>query len=191
MNQYRNLIELSMKTIVDPADAVREHTRRMQQAAGELRFETAAQIKKYVEQLSEFGKGPFRFVARLNEFVFLSIQRGPRANTAKVFLIVGGEICELICVLNESFRPAEVMSAALHAVQEHTVAMTESGAERLSLVSQHLFSPKQSQGVFIQLSKIDEKGLAKAFRDLQKQKVVEETEDEGIVKELQSINVST
>jgi hypothetical protein len=59
--------------------------------------------------------------------------------------------------------------------------------ERIGLVSQHLFSAKQRHGVFVRLGAIEEKSLGKAFRDLRKQKEVEETEGEGVVKELQAM----
>src|SRR6476469_750015 len=45
MDQYRRLMELSEKTLIDPSETIREQTRRMQAAAGELRFELAAKIK--------------------------------------------------------------------------------------------------------------------------------------------------
>jgi hypothetical protein len=41
--------------------------------------------------------------------------------------------------------------------------------------------------VFIRIDSIDEKAVAKAFRELRKQKVVEESEGEGVVKELQAM----
>ena len=69
-----------------------QQTHRMQSAAGELRFESAAKIKTYLDQLSHFAKGPFRFVRRLEDFRFVTLQRGPRPGTAKVFLIRGGRI---------------------------------------------------------------------------------------------------
>ncbi len=79
MEQYRLLIELSVATLRDPVPFLHDQKQRMEQAAGELRFELAAKIKAYIEELSALGKGPFRHAADLDEFRFVSVQRGPRA----------------------------------------------------------------------------------------------------------------
>ena len=108
VGQYRRLVELSGRVLVDPADAVREQTRRMQQAAAELRFETAGKVKAYVDQLSQLGRGPYRHAAALADFQYLSVQRGPRTGTAKTFLVTPGRIEPLVSVVGEPVRPAEV-----------------------------------------------------------------------------------
>src|SRR5207237_9927310 len=115
MGQYRRLMELSEKTLIDPSETIREQTSRMQAAAGELRFELAARIKAYIDQLSQFNKGPFRHVGRLKDFCYLSLQHGPRPQgNAKVFLIApGGHIQQILCLINEPARPGEVLAAAL------------------------------------------------------------------------------
>ena len=41
--------------------------------------------------------------------------------------------------------------------------------------------------MFLPLHSVEEKAVRKAFRDLRKQKAAEETEGEGVVKELQAI----
>jgi excinuclease UvrABC nuclease subunit len=183
MQQYRRLVEWSARTLVDPSEFLRDQTRRMQQAAADLRFETAGKIKAFIEQVSQLGKGPFRHVARLADFQYLSLQRGPRSGTAKVFLITPGRIDEVLGLIDESFQPAEVMRLALQGAAEPVADVTADGAERIGIVAHHLFSPKA--GVFLPLAKLDEKSIAKAYRDLQKQKVAEETEEEGVMKELQ------
>jgi len=55
------------------------------------------------------------------------------------------------------------------------------------LVSNHLFTAKQIQGVFIHIDAFDAKSLAKGYRQLQKQKATEEVDGEGVVKELQAM----
>ena len=155
----------------------------MQQAAAELRFETAGKIKAYIDELSQLGKGPYRHVGRLSDFQFVSFQRGPRPGSMKVFLICPGTITTAICVLGETFKPAEVMRVALETAAEGTADLDQPGVERIGIVSHHLFSAKNTHGVFLRLSHIDEKSIAKAYRDLQKQTVADESDDEGIVKE--------
>jgi excinuclease UvrABC nuclease subunit len=188
MPQYRRLIEWSAKVLVDPADFIREQERRMQQAAVELRFETAGKIKAYIQQLSQLGKGPFRHAAQLQEFQYLSVQRGPRAGTAKLFLITPGHIQHMLCLLDEGFSSSEIMRLTLTRAAETTGELTADGAERIGIVAHHLFSPKNTHGVFLPLATLDEKTIAKSWRDLQKQKTQpEEAEEEGVVKELQAL----
>jgi excinuclease UvrABC nuclease subunit len=172
---------------VDPADFLRDQNRRMEQAAAELRFETAAKIKAYIQQLSVLGKGPFRHAGRLQDFQYLSFQRGPRAAAVKVLLITPGNIEEILCLIDESFKPSDVMRLALETAAFRNAPIESDGAERIGIVTHHLFSPKQAQGVFLPLAHLDEKSIAKAFGDLQKQKIPEETADEGVIKELQAL----
>jgi hypothetical protein len=63
----------------------------------------------------------------------------------------------------------------------------EPAAERIAVVTDHLFRARKTSGVFLRLADLDEKSLTAAWRELQKQKTPEETEDEGVVKELQQI----
>ena len=160
----------------------------MQQAASELRFETAEKIKSYVEQISHLGKGPFRHVRRLADFRYVTLQRGPRAGTAKMFLITPGQVQQVLGVITEASRPNEILRHILglsHAAPAGPI--DENGAERIGVVAHHLFQPKAKQGVFIPIDTIDEKSIAKAYRDLMNQKPPEEAAGEGLTKELQAL----
>jgi excinuclease UvrABC nuclease subunit len=188
LEQYRRLVELSASALVDPADYIRDQTRRMQQAAGELRFEIAAKIKAYIEDLSELGKGPFRHARRLGDFTFLSMQRGPNARSAKIFLITPGRIEEIADLIGEPAHPADVLRLAFSLAAERAGAPVDvTGAERIGVVAHHLFQSRQTHGVFLPLDKVDEKAVVKAYRDLQKQNVQDESEGEGVLKELQAM----
>jgi excinuclease UvrABC nuclease subunit len=187
LEAYRQLIAFSAKVLADPHDYVREQTRRMQQAAGELRFEIAEKIKAYIEQLSQLGKGSLRHVRPLAEFSFLSLQRGPWAGTAKVFLITPGRIEEILGLTSEPIPPGELLRHALTIAHDRPMELDENGVERIGVVAHHLFQPKAKQGVFLALAELDEKTVAKAYRDLQNQKPPEETIGEGVTKELQAL----
>jgi len=64
----------------------------------------------------------------------------------------------------------------------------EIGAERIGVVTHHLFLAKATHGAFLPLEQADEKSLAKAFRDVQKQKLpVDDEIGEGVMKELQAL----
>lgn len=192
MEQYRRLVEWSARTLVDPAEFLRGQTLRMKAAAAELKFEIAAKIKAHVEQISQLGKGAFRHLGRLRDFAYLSLQHGPRpqTGTAKVFLITPGRIEEILGLIGEP-KPADILRTALTLAEGRAADDVDLvGAERVGIVSHHLFTPKQGHGVFLRLDSIDEKTIAKAYRELKKQPVPEEVaESEGILKELQSLEV--
>jgi hypothetical protein len=214
MDQYRRMIEWSAQVAVDPAAFVQEQTERMERAAAELRFESAGKIKAFIERVSQLGKGAFRHARRLEEFRFVSIQRGPREGTAKVFLISQGEveeICGCIALDAPLSRRApghgsqasrlyastlkDVLSL-IEAVLPRPQALDRLAVERIGIVSHHLFLAKQSRGAFLRLGGVNDKTLAKALADLQKQQVKEtaaddddgdDDDDEGLLKELQTI----
>ena len=190
IEQYRRVVDWSARTLVDPAEFLREQTNRMKAAAGELRFETAAKIKAYVEQMSQLGKGAFRHLGRLRDFAYLSFQHGPRpaAGTAKIFLVTPGKIEQILGLTGEP-KPAEVLRSALTLAEERIADGADAtGAERMGVVAHHLFSSRQTHGVFLRLAAIDEKAIAKAYRDLKKQPPPEEeVESEGVMKELQAM----
>jgi excinuclease UvrABC nuclease subunit len=189
MEQYRRMVEWSAQTLVDPAPFVREQQDRMRRAAADLRFEAAAKIKAFVDSLAPLGKGPFRHVRLLRDFNYLCLQHGPREGTAKVFLITPGRVEQILSLIAEPARPGEVLRLALEAMAEERgeEPMDEAGAERVGVVAHHLFTSKQTHGVFLPMALVDEKSLAKAFRDLRKQQPAEEVEGEGVMKELQAV----
>ncbi|HEY8748999.1 MAG TPA: hypothetical protein VIM11_13540 [Tepidisphaeraceae bacterium] len=187
MDQYRRLIEWSARTLINPADAVREHTGRMQKAASELRFETAAKIKAHIDQLSQLGKGPFRHAQLLEDFQYLVLQRGPRQTTAKAFLVTAGRIEPVSCLIDEPTKPGELLRNVLAAASETKAELDPAGVERIGIVAHHLFVAKNAQGIFLRLQDISEPAIVKAYRDLRKKPVEEESDAEGVLKELQSL----
>jgi excinuclease UvrABC nuclease subunit len=188
MDQYRGMVEWSARGVVDPAALVRDHTKRMQQAATELRFETAAKIKALVDRLSQLGKGPYRHVALLKDFRYLSLQHGPRKGTARVFVITPGAIEEIAGLTAEPVKPGELLRLALEraAGQQAMERLDPTQTERVGIVTHHLFSAK-NRGVFLRLDTIDERAVVKGFRELRKQAPQEEIEGEGVMKELQAL----
>lgn len=189
MGQYRWLMEWSLQVLADPAPYLRQQSQRMQAAATELQFELAGKIKQYVDQLSELGKGAFRHARRLKDFAFVSFEHGPRQETAKVFILIRGQIAEVLGITGPEFRASEVMRVALERAAELDAGPIDSSAvERIGLISHQLFSPK-TRGVLLRLDSIDEARIAKAYRELTKQKITidEESEAEGVMKELQAL----
>lgn len=187
MEQYRGMVEWSALSLVDPVPLVREHGRRMQQAAAELRFESASRIKGLVDRLSLLGKGPFRHVALLRDFRYLSLQHGPREGTARAFLITPGAIEEIAGLIADPTKPADLLRLALERAAVQSLSQLDRAqAERVGIATHHLFSGKR-RGVFLRLETVDELSVTRAFRELQKQSPQEEVDEEGVTKELQSL----
>ena len=190
MDHYRLLIDWSAQAIVDPEVLIRDNKRRMQQAAAELRFESAAKIKSYLESLNQLGRGSLRHMRRLSDFRFISLQRGPREGTAKIFLITPGRIAELAGLIAEPAGAAELLHLVRTLAGEgaNVQGVDPYGAERIGVVAHHLFLARSIHGVFIQYDELEEQALIKAYRTLLKQKPVDENpEAEGVVKELQGM----
>jgi hypothetical protein len=190
LEAYSQLVAFSAQVLADPADYIRVQTRRMKAAAAELRFEVAEKIKAYIEQLAQLGKGPFRHVRPLDQFQYVTLQRGPRAGTAKVFVITPGRIEQVACLLGEPKHIGELLRQILAAAHERRDAakqLDDNGVERIGVVAHHLFQPKAKQGVFLPVATLDEKSLAKAYRDLLNQKPQDEAVGEGVTKELQAL----
>jgi excinuclease UvrABC nuclease subunit len=187
MAQYRELIAWSAETIVAPESFIAQHTHRMNMAASDLNFEAAIKIKQYVEQISQFGKGAFRFARRIEDFRYLSLQHGPRKGTAKIFLIREGRVEEIGGVIGDPAGALDWLRQVLSGMPRREI--DEAGVERIGVVTDHLFRAKRSSGVYLRLDEV-ERALLKAYRELSKQDAPAESapdDDEGVVKELQQM----
>lgn len=185
MERYRDTVRASVATILDPAPFIEQQQQAMRRAAGELRFELAARIKGRIESAAQLKQGSLRHLRRVEDFRFLSIQRGPKAGTANVFLILPGRI-ELVAGLIGDVGAASADRLVDQLAQRSAEAAptdTEQ-TERIGLVAHHLFYGKPAEGAFIPLDLADNTAIQKAFREIQKQKPVEPAEDEGVVREM-------
>lgn len=190
MEQYRRMVQWSMEAVTRPGAMVSEHRQRMAQAAAARRFETAGRIKAYADQLAALGTGPYRHARRLDDFRYVSIQRGPTARAAKVFVITPGAI-DLAVGLRLPLRLttwADVASGVL-ASASRTPVLDAQGIERIGLVAHHLFRRKASGGSFVPLSEFDERSLEQAIRQLARQKPDEPADEqsEGVEREMQAM----
>ena len=189
MEQYRRQVAYSMGALSDPADFVRHHEARMRQAATDLKFESAARIKAYVEALrSLFGKGDFAHVRPIGDLRLLSVQRGATARSAKLFLITPSVVEPLEALESAPDSASPVLRQALARADAASPRPSDINAvERLGVVAHHLFLPKR-QGIYLPLDQLDDRRLAAAYAELRRQRQPEEPPvdgDEGVMKELQ------
>jgi len=188
MEEYRRNVEQSSQVLVRPDEFIEQQDARMQKLAGELQFEQAAKVKAKLEQVKQFGKSAFRYAQRMQDFRFISLQRGPSEHTAKIFLITPASIEEVAGLIDDPRGLSELLRMILQRAQELAAQeMTEAAIERIGLAAHHLFSGKQPKGAFIRLNELEEKSLERAWRELAKQKVAPEVEGEGVLKELQAM----
>jgi hypothetical protein len=191
MEQYRRMIEWSAKTLANPGEMIRDQSDRMKRAAADLQFEIAAKIQAFIKQLSEIGKGAFRHARPLDDLAYVTIQPGPKTGSAKVFLILRGMIEEIADFTAEPARPSELLRTIFTFAEDHAdAALDEPGTERIGIVARHLFSPKQSQGVFLPLADLADpsgRALLKAYKTVANLPHEEVPDVEGILKELQAM----
>jgi hypothetical protein len=170
IEQYRRLIEISVAGLAEPERLIEEHTRRMEQAAAELRFETAGKIRAYISQLAQIGKGALRCAKPLGEFAFVTVQRGPRKGQAKVFLILPDRIEPVMCIRDAATRRGGFQGERFDAQEAVNYLHNRAGGVRaaaasadcIGLVARHLFSTKANGGVFIPLFELTDVMLADA-----------------------------
>ena len=181
MESYRQAVRWAAESVPNPAPLLADTTGRMRSAAAALNFEAAGRVKKYVEEIERLNDRKFRHVRPLEQFRWLSLQAGPREGTAKVFLITPQEVREVAGLLDEPAKASDLLRHVLDSAGEPSRQGVD--AERVSAVSHHLFKPK-SAGVYLRLEEVEERSLARAYRELMKQVRPPEEEAEGVVKEL-------
>lgn len=188
MDEYRTMVQRSIETVITPANFVAEQTLLMQRAAQLLQFEEAKKIKQRMDEVSTLGRGPFRHVNLLREFTFVSIQRGPRADTAKIFLVACAEIEEAAAILDATADHSELIAHLRNrALFLSERPMTTAATEGVGLAARHLFSPKKLRGQFVLLDSLDGASLRQACEAMKKPDPAEDTEAEGVTKELNAL----
>jgi excinuclease UvrABC nuclease subunit len=188
MTQYRRLIDWSVEALVSPQAILHDQEQRMRAAAADLRFESARKIKAYFDSLSRLGTGAYRHIRRLEDFVFLSIQSGPRKATARVFLVTPGAI-EPICSLVGKPDGGELLRLAQECAAIRPRTRPDlAGAQRIGIVAHHLFTSAKDGGVILRLDSADEKAVLRAYRQLSKTpEPAQEHAGEGVVADLQAM----
>jgi excinuclease UvrABC nuclease subunit len=188
MDDYRKGVERSALTILNPSDYASEQGARMQELAQQLQFEQAAKIKAKLDQVNQFGKSAFRHARQIEEFRFVSLQRCPRDGCAKIFLITPCAIEEVAGLTDEPQSTSDVLRYILERAEcRRADPLDDPAIERIGMVAHHLFSGQHPKGIFVRLEELEETALVRAFRELARQKVPQDAEGEGVLKELQAM----
>jgi hypothetical protein len=161
LEQYRRMVEVSLAALADPEALIAEHTRRMEDAAGELRFETAAKIKALIEQLGHLVRGPLSRARPLTRFRFVSLQAGRGKNQAKAFLVLPGIVEPLAALPCDWGKLAELALRRSESIESREVL-----PERIGLAARHLFAAEGTGGIFIPLCEVTGKKLAAGMAEI-------------------------
>jgi hypothetical protein len=132
IGQYRRLIDFSLQAIAEPSIFIADQIRRMESAAAELRFETAAKIHSYVDHLRDLGRGAFRFARPISDFQFVTLQTGPGKQSVKIFLITLGRIEPILSLRGEPASWQELHHTILTRAEEsHHAPAADQGVPRI------------------------------------------------------------
>ena len=170
---YRALVAQAAEVLVDVPRAIDGHELRMRYAAAALQFETAGQIKAFIEKLSALREGACRHLRPLDQFRFLAVMPGRSRESAKLLAIEPGHIALILCLCQNPDGDAldAALRLALAALSEPAPAIdTAAQRERLSLVTHHLFPSRRTPGVFIPAGDLDAKSLAAAFAEINRKR---------------------
>ena len=173
MQQYRTLIDWSLRTLADPVHEIDQQNDRMRDAAGEMRFELAGKIKAFIEQIKALTGGDYRFVRPAGRFAFVSVQQGPAKGKVKLSHVGLGGVTERLGLLAEPTDWPDLPPAPM---------ALKTDPERLGLIVAQLMSPKTG-GVFLPEPQWTRPALVAAYKAVAKQVVERPAEDEGVVKE--------
>jgi hypothetical protein len=159
MDDYRRQIGRACEYLTQPRQRwADELTRQMQSAAAELNFELAGRIKRQVEAVRASAEsGADRLIAPLEAFAFLSVQRGAKKGSVRLFVVLPGVIEPL-----GEFGPKDLaaqLETVLPRVQQaattpSTAPQSAAESERIALAGWSLYSNPQRRGVFLRLGEI-------------------------------------
>lgn len=185
MGSYRHMLQRSIDALGDPGAFVEEQRLRMEQAAQGRQFEAAGKIKAYIEELERLGKGAYEHVRPLGRFIYVAIEPGRRAGTARVFLIRGGRIEEICGLIGVPTATAAAMMQVLG--REDAAAPDAQSVERMAMVTHHLYAGRRSRGVILHIEQVNERSLKAAWRHILRQPEAEGVEKEDLRQELREM----
>lgn len=193
MQQYRALIDWSLRTLIDPSEEIEDQTQRMRDAAGELRFELAGKIKQFVEAMQALRRGDYRFVRPIEQFRYLAIQPGPMKGRTRLVDCTPAGTTEMLGLIAE---PTHELAYDVETRLASNVA-SPIDPERLAILTHHVMGSRSAgDGIYLPIDQITTAALTKAYRQVSKQVTEaaadgeggdDEGDDEGIVRE--AINV--
>jgi len=151
MDDYRLVVRAAARFAAGDRRTRRDElTELMRQAANARQYERAGAIRTRLERIAQLDARDYRFVAPIEEFAFLLVQRGANSRSARAFCVHGpvvrqGGKFDYPLVAGQVASLVERMSSAPGA----SACDDRAGPWRMGLVSQYLFSGGERRGVII------------------------------------------
>lgn len=164
LEQYRQLVQLSLDVLIDPVAEIDAQTCRMTQAARDLQFESASRIKQFITALESLRKKDWKHLRPLEDLQFLAVCPGEKKSSVKHFLLSPA----IFATLNPAALPT------IPPLDRST--LDDIAALRLMIWLPHMLSPKDC--VLIPHDQITAIAITEAERTVLKQKIDPETVDE-------------
>jgi DNA polymerase-3 subunit epsilon len=145
MQSYRDRLWASLDDLDRPESVTIRLTREMQHHASQLAFEQAAAVKTRLDRLVRLARGEPN-VGRVDALSFVTVQPGPRAGVARLFLVDARSATELAAFVSDQVDPAfaDRLLDHLHGAFRSR-APSESiqpDADHLAIVAHHVSTPK-------------------------------------------------
>lgn len=175
MGIYRNGVSRAVQAIRSPAAFIDELSAAMKQHAGRLEFEQAGKVKTRLTTFGQLAEGPYRGVRPIEAFDFVSIQPGPRRNTAKIFVLTASALGEIAAVTD----PALTLDDLQDRLGRPTPTSAWPSDVRLGLACYHLASPKAGHR-FVARQQLTPDAFATMLADAMKPRVSKEDSGEAV-----------
>jgi len=151
MGEYRKSVVAAALFVAGNREPLRRRLEEQMSAASRgLQFERAAALKQRLERLTEFDHPEYRFVAPLEDFRYLFVERSGVSSKAKIFLVCGGQIAPREPI-EYPLRDEQIAGAitALTALSEDMMVFNRAAIYRMGLVIKYLFSAPKTSGLIV------------------------------------------
>ena len=152
MDAYRKILAKALAFAAGSRDELQQSLReQMKTAADAQEFERAGAIKHRIERLEFFNGPQFRYVAPVEDFRFILVQKGLTTRECKVFFAGGGAINEVGTLV----YPTDIKQVRGVLVKIEKLAAGESAAGgaienlQMGLVARLLFNETAHRGLVI------------------------------------------
>ncbi len=176
MESYRAQVSDAVRFASTPIEEYRHALeQRMGEAGAATDFEAAQSIRRQLERTAGAAKPEFRFVDRLERFLFLAVLPSEKADWARLILINGGRIEPIADAPIDAGAAAleEIITVIEGRIESTPFELNAAAVENIGLVCQHLFrgrTKRKAAATFLSLRvQLTAADLRKTLRQLARQ----------------------
>jgi excinuclease UvrABC nuclease subunit len=143
MQRYLQQVRDSITFARQPIASRQRWQADMVTSSARMDFEAAQRSKNRLDRTASALKPQFAHVRDIDEFRFLAVLPGERANRARLMIVIGGDIWPLVD-LSQEFDANAVVTAIQERCAVHSVPMplSEAEIENIGLACRHLLAPR-------------------------------------------------